>query len=179
VIGGESSGEQTKSVYVKRGSQPNVFAVGEWAFRSLDKDAAALRDKTVLALEPDRVGRVVLERSEGTGATLVRTAAGAWTLDGVDEAKVKGTAIQRFVDDLKDLRGSGIAAEPPGDLARFGLTAPSLRITVTDKDGKPIGTVAAAKHDAKFYAMQEGGPTVFETRDHYTRDKQARDFEAG
>lgn len=181
LVGDESSGEQTKSIYVKRAHQPNVFAVGEWALRSLDKDAAALRDKTVLAIEADRVGRVVLERAEGTGATLVRTAAGAWTLDGVDEAKAKGTAIQRFVDDLKDLKGSGIAAEPPGDLARFGLGAPTLRITVSDKDGKAIGTVLAAKKDAKYYAMREGGPTVFETRDYmYTRlDKQARDFEQG
>src|SRR5262249_23509083 len=82
---------------------------------------AALRDKTVLAFDADAVGRVVLERKEGTGATLVRGASGGWTLDGVDEAKTKVTAIQRFVDDVKDLKGSGVAAEPPGDLARFGL----------------------------------------------------------
>src|SRR5262249_14301150 len=78
-VGGESGGDQTKQVYVKRGSTPTVFAVGEWAFRSLDKDASALRDKTVLAFDGDQVGRVVLERKEGTGATLVRGASG-WTL---------------------------------------------------------------------------------------------------
>ena len=164
---------------MKRGSTPNVFAVGEWAFRSLDKDAAALRDKTVLALDGDAVGRVVLERREGTGATLVRGASGGWTLDGVEEAKAKATAIQRFVDDVKDLKGSAVAAEPPGDVSRFGLAAPMLRITLTDKSGKPIGTVLAAKQDAKYYVMRDGGPTVFETRDYmYTRlDKQSRDFE--
>jgi hypothetical protein len=179
LVGGESGGEQTKQVYVKRGSQPNVFAVGEWALRSLDKDAAALRDKTVVAFQSDAVGRVVLERKEGTGVTLVRTAAGGWTLDGVDEAKTKVTAIQRFVDDVKDLKGSAVAAEPSGDLGRFGLTAPALRITLTDKDGKPLGTVLAAKQDTKYFVMRDGGPTVFETRDYmYTRlDKQARDFE--
>ena len=179
LVGGESSGQQTKQVYVKRGNQPNVFAVGEWAFRSLDKDAAALRDKTVVAFESDNAGRVVIERKEGTGTTLVRTPAGGWTLDGVDEAKVKATAIQRYVDDLKDLKGSAVAAEPAGDLARFGLGAPTLRITVSDKAGKPIGTVLAAKQDAKYYVMREAGGTVFETRDYmYTRlDKQARDFE--
>lgn len=181
LIGGESSGEQTKQVYVKRADQPAVFTVGEWAFRSLDKDVAALRDKTVLAFDPDRVGRVVVERTEGTGATLVHTAAGAWTLDGVPAEKAKGTAIQRYVDDVKDLRGASIAAEPPGDLGRFGLGAPNLRISLTDKDGKPIGTVLAAKHDGKDYVMREGGPTVFETRDYmYTRlDKRAQDFEQG
>jgi hypothetical protein len=181
LVGGESSGEQTKSIYVKRASAPTVYAVGEWALRSLDKDVATLRDKTVLAFDPERVGRVVLERKEGTGATLVRTPAGGWTLDGVDEAKSKGTAIKRFVDDLKDLKGSGIAADPAGDLTKFGLAAPALRITLTDKDGKPMGTAVAAKEGAKYYAMRDGGGTVFETRDYmYTRlDKQQRDFEAG
>jgi hypothetical protein len=77
------------------------------------------------------------------------------------------------------LKGSAVAAEPPGDVARFGLGAPALRITVSDKAGKPIGTVLAAKQDAKYYVMREAGGTVFETRDYmYTRlDKQARDFE--
>lgn len=179
LVGGESGGDQSKQVYVKRASTPTVFAVGEWAYRSLDKDAGALRDKTVLAFDADAVGRVVLERKEGTGATLVRGASGGWTLDGVDEAKAKATAIQRFVDDAKDLKGSGVAAEPPGDLARFGLAAPAFRIALTDKAGKPIGTLLAAKQDAKYYVMREGGPTVFETRDYmYTRlDKQAHDFE--
>jgi hypothetical protein len=179
LVGGESSGEQTKHVYVKRADRPAVYAVGDWAYRSLDKDAAALRDKTVLAFSSGGVGRVVLERKEGVGATFVRAGTDAWTLDGVEAAKVKATAIQRFVDDLRDLKGSAIAAEPPGDLARFGLDAPALRLTVTDNDGKPIGTVLGAKKDAKHYVMREGGPTVFETRDYmYTRlDKQARDFE--
>jgi hypothetical protein len=180
LVGGESSGTGPKQVYVKRANVPAIYAVGDWAFRSLDKDTAALRDKTVLAFDSDRVGRVVLERKEGTGATFVRAPSGSWTLEGVEEAKSKGTAIQRFVDDVKDLRGSGVAAEPATDLPKWGLAAPALRIALTDKDGKPIGTILAAKQDGKYYVMREGGPTVFETRDYmFTRlDKQARDFDA-
>ena len=180
LVGGESSGTATKQVYVKRANVPAVAAVGEWAYRSLDKDAAALRDKTVVGFDADRVGRVVLERKEGTGATFVRAPSGSWTLDGIEESKAKGTAIQRFVDDVKDLRGSGVAAEPATDLPKWGLAAPDLRIALTDKDGKPIGTILAAKQAGKYYVMREGGPTVFETRDYmFTRlDKQARDFDA-
>ncbi len=179
VVGGESTGAQTKQVYVRRSGSPAVFAVGEWAFKTLDKDVAALRDKAVLTFDGDKVGKVVLERKEGTGATLVRGSSGTWTLEGTPDLKSKGTAIQRFVDDVKDLRGSGVAAEPPGDLATFGLAAPDLRIVLTDKEGKAIGTVLAAKHDGKYYVMRDGGPVIFETRDYmYTRlDKQARDFQ--
>lgn len=179
LVGAESSSGQTKQTYVKRASGPTVFAVGEWAFRSLDKDVAALRDKTVLPIDPEQVGRIVIERTEGTGATLVRAASGSWTLEGADDAKVKATTIQRLADDLKDLKGSAIAAEPPGDLTKFGLATPALRLTVTDRSGAAVGTVLASKQDGKYYAMRDGGQTVFETRDYmYTRlDKQARDFE--
>jgi hypothetical protein len=179
LVGAEAPGETAKQIYVKRPDRPTVFAVGEWALRSFDKDAAALRDKTVLAFDPAALGRMVLERKEGAGATFVRTADGAWTVDGADAVKAKATAIQRLADDAKDLKGSGIAAEPPGDLARFGLAAPTLRLALADKSGQPVGTILAAKHDGKYYVMREGGPTVFETRDYmYTRlDKQARDFE--
>src|SRR5262249_2880863 len=90
----------------------------------------------------------------------------------------KAGAIQRFVDDLRDLRGSGIAAEPTKDLKRFGLDAPDLRVTLSDREGKPLGAVLLAKHDGKYYGVREGGPTAFEIRDYmYTRlDKQQRDF---
>jgi hypothetical protein len=71
-----------------------------------------------------------------------------------------------------------VAAEPPGDLARFGLDAPDLRLTLTDKDGQQMGTVLAARKDSKYYAMRDGGQTVFEIRDYmYTRlDKRQPDF---
>ena len=42
LVGAESSAGQTKQLYVKRANSPAVFAVGEWAWRSLDKDTAAL-----------------------------------------------------------------------------------------------------------------------------------------
>src|SRR5438552_239859 len=67
-----------------------------------------------------------------------------------DGKKPKDTAISRFVDDLHDLRGASVAAEPAADLAPFGLNAPDLRITLTDKDGQPIGTILGTKHDAKY-----------------------------
>ena len=130
----------------------------------------------MLGFSADRVGRIVVERKEGTGVTLVHGEPGGWTVDGQEQSKAG--AIQRFVDDLRDLRGSAIAAEPPKDLKTFGLEAPELRVTVSDRDGKPIGVVLLAKHGGKYYGMREGGPTVFEIRDYmYTRlDKQQRDF---
>src|SRR5262249_212634 len=101
---------------------------------------------------------------------------GGWKVEGQEPSKAG--AIQRFVDDLRDLRGSGIAAEPAKDVKHFGLDAPDLRLTLSDREGKPIGAVLLAKHAGKYYGLRDGGPTVFEIRDYmYTRlDKQQRDF---
>jgi hypothetical protein len=179
LLGAELTQGQQKQVYAKRVDQPTVYTVGDWAFRTLGKDAAAFRDKTVLGFDPSRVGKLVLERKDGPGVTFVRDDKGGWQVEGAEAGKSKATAIARYLDDLKDLRGSGIVAEPPGDLARFGLDAPDLRIVLTDKEGQAIGSILLAKHAGTYYAVRADGPTVFETRDYmYTRlDKQRRDFE--
>jgi hypothetical protein len=181
VLGAEATQGSQKVVYAKRADQPTVYALGEWSLRNLGKTAGQLRDKTVVAFDPARVGRVVLERTGGAPVTLVRSNTG-WTVEGADAGtKPNDASISRFLDDLRDLRGTDVAAEPAGDLAAFGLDAPALRVTLTDKDGQAIGTVLGAKHDAKHYVMRSGADTVFETRDYmYTRlDKHPKDFVEG
>ncbi|TMA59593.1 MAG: DUF4340 domain-containing protein [Deltaproteobacteria bacterium] len=178
LLGSEGTQGTQKLVYAKRANQPTVYAVGDWTPRSLGKQANDFRDKTVLTFDQSRVGRVVIDhKGGGPSATLAR-GGDAWTVDGADGKKAKETAISRFVDDLHDLRGASIAAEPAGDLAPYGLDAPDLRITLTDKDGQAIGTIVGAKHDAKYYVMKAGGQTVYEARDYmYTRlDKKSGDF---
>ncbi|HEV7731072.1 MAG TPA: DUF4340 domain-containing protein [Candidatus Binatia bacterium] len=167
-----------KQLYAQRVDQPTIYAVGDWAPRTLAKDAAALRDKLVLAFSPESVGRVVLERREGAGATLVQSPGGKWKAENAGDQPTKEGVATRFLDDLRDLRGAAIAAEPAGDLKPFGLDAPDLRITLLDRDSKPIGTALASQRDGKYFAMREGGTTVFEVRDYmFTRlDKKGPDF---
>jgi hypothetical protein len=177
LVGGETTEGTAKQVYAKRGDQPTVYALGEWSFRSLGKTAGQLRDKTVLGFDPGRVGRAVLERKDGETVTFAR-AEGGWQVEGTEGKKPKESVISSFLDDLRELRGADIAAEPAKDLAGFGLDAPDLRVTLTDKEGQPIGTVLAAQKGDKRYAMRGGTETVYEARDYmYARlDKHLRDF---
>jgi hypothetical protein len=176
LIGKETTQGTQKQVFAKRRDLPTVVTLGDWSLRTLGKDAWQFRDKTILGFGADRVGRIVIERKNGPGATLVHGEPGGWTVE--NEKQSKGGVIQRFVDDLRDLKGSAIAEEPAKDLKRFGLDAPDIRLTIVDREQKPMGTVLLAKKDGKYYGMREGGPTVFEVRDYmYTRlDKQQRDF---
>ena len=179
LIGKDFKDKDQNRSYAKRADRSGVVTVGDWTARSLDKTPAQLRDKTVLAFDPALVAKLTLERSDGQGFTATRGDGATWTLEG--GGAPKSAVLQRFLDDLRDLRGSDIAAEPPGVLAPFGLDAPALRITIADKQGKDLGTLLITKKDAKFYAMRAGGPTVFETRDYmYARlDKKRSDVLEG
>ena len=175
LLGSEFSEKDQKRLYAKRADRPGVVTVGEWAKRSLDKTPGQLRDKTVLALDADRVGTIAVERPNGQGFTATRGKGTSWTLEG--GGVPKAAVLERYVDDTRDLRGSDVAAEPPGDLSRFGLDHPALRVTVKDRQGGDLGTLLVTKQGDKYYTMRAGGSTVFETRDYmFTRlDKQRSD----
>jgi len=179
LIGGETTQGTQKQLYAKRANAPTVYALGEWSLRTLDKSAGQLRDKTVLDFDPARVGEFVVERKDGGTVTVARAENG-WRVTGAGDHKPNDGNITRFLEDLKDLRGSEIVAEPveAKDLSGYGLDAPDIRVALTDKDAKPIGVVLAAQHDGRRYVMRDGGGTVFEARDYiYSRlDKKAADF---
>ena len=177
LLGGEKTEGSQKQVFAKRGNAPTVYALGDWAFRTIDKQAGQFRDKTILGFDAARAGKIVVTRKDGTATTLVRSGE-KWQIEGGEAKDAASTGITRFIDDVRDLKGAEIAAEPPSDLARFGLDAPEVRVAITDKDGQALGTILAGKNADKRYAMRENGPTVFEVRDYmYTRlDKQPKDF---
>ena len=176
VFGAELTENSQKQVYVKRTNAPTVYTLGDWSFRALDKGPNTFRDKTVLGFDPARVGRFTLERKDGGSVTAARDDTGQWRLEGI-EGKPNGASIGRFLDDVRDLRGADIAAEPARRLDPYGLDVPDFRVSLVDAKGEPIGTVLAGKRD-KHFLMREGGDTIFEARDYmYARlDKHPRDF---
>jgi Domain of unknown function (DUF4340) len=175
-LGGETAEGTSKRLFATSTARTGVVTVGDWSQKNLDKSVGTFRDKTVLAFDPENVGRVELQRREGTGVNVERGPGGAWQVTGKEGSE--SVAIGRLLEDLHDLRGADVVTDQASDLSAYGLDAPALHITLFDKDGKPLGTVLATKHDGKYYAIREGQPTVFEVRDYmFTRlDKQEKDF---
>jgi hypothetical protein len=90
---------EDKSVYVKVGNRPTIFAVGDWAFRDVDKGPNDFRDKTLLAVPKDDVKGVELARDDGETVALSRDDAGKWKLQN-QQTEPDEKSIDRFLDDL-------------------------------------------------------------------------------
>lgn len=177
-LGGDRTDGTSKHVYAQRQGAPTVYALGDWSLRSLDKGTNQFRDKTVLKLEPTTVGRIDLARREGGSVVLARKPEGGWRFESGAEGKTNEGPVTRLLEDVEELKGADIVAEPGADLARFGLANPDVRITLADAQGKELGAVVAAKHDGKHYVARTGGGPVFEVRDYmFARlDKKPQDF---
>lgn len=176
LLGNNRTDGNVQHVYAQREGVQTVYAVGDWSYRALDKGPNTFRDKTVVKIEPTKVGRVQIERSEGT-IVLARTPEG-WRFESGADGKPDEGAVTRLLEDIEELRGSDIAAEPADDLDRFGLASPTVRIALADREGKDLGTIIAAKKDGKHYVARVGAGPVFEVRDYmYGRiDRKVEDL---
>ena len=53
--------------------------------------------------------------------------------------------VERLLNQLRDLKGESIVADPMPSAQPFGLDNPALEITLIGKDGKELATVKLAK----------------------------------
>jgi hypothetical protein len=186
LIGATKDDPQKKTIYAKRAERPTVYTIPEYTVKNVDKDLTTLRDKTVLAFDKAKAGKLVVTRKDGAGFTLVKRE-GAWHLDTQGEGTERAPAITRFLDDVSTLKGSDIVEEHATDLGKYGLGIPDLLVVVSDESGAPLGTLLATRGtppsgpndtDAKSYATAEGSGTVYGMKPFvYDRiDKKAADF---
>jgi hypothetical protein len=175
-----SANEKEESVYVKLGSKPTVFAVGDWAYENVDKGLDAFRDKAILAFDEAEPSAIEVTRSDGDSFVLERKD-DAWTLAGSEELPSEDL-VDRFVSDLKELKGYEIADGNPTDLSQYGLASPALTITVRSKDATlgvaRFGSYQPEPPAVEYTAQHDGDPAVFLVREfEFTRlDKKASDF---
>lgn len=146
------------SVYARRPGEGKVLLVPSGVRSQAETRPADLRDRTLLAVERDKVQRITLARGAAT-ATLERDGK-TWRLTGA----VRGRADPNRVEDLlRELTGRGIkefVAETPGDLRSYGLAPPASRIALsTDEKAPPQALLLGRSDKAKggVYATRGAG----------------------
>ena len=145
LVGFRQSEQGKDGVYVRRGERVPVYTVHQYVTSGLDKSVLDLRDKTVMAFEPAAVESADVKAASGE-FLLKRSAGGKWdVIEGGKSSPADVPVVERFLDELRDLRGVSIIADPMPSAAPFGLDQPGVQVTLTGKDGQHIGVVKLAK----------------------------------
>ena len=178
---GFKQNEQGKSgIYVRRGERAPVYAVAEYVMSSLDKSPLDFRDRTILKVDPEAVETVKVKNSDGEFA-LKRAPGGKWdVITGGKTSAGDIPVVERLLNQLRDLKGATLVADPMPSAQLFGLENPALEITLAGKDGKQLGTVKLAKISVKpaappipgepaqrteYYAISNASKAVFSLSD--------------
>lgn len=178
-VGGATEDPAKKEIYAQSLPGDTVYVVGSHVYSTAAKRALDFRDKTVLAFDKAKVTALTTERSDGQGFALEKKGA-QWSVADAGTTGVKEFVATRFVDDLRELKGTDIASES-GPRPEFGLDQPTISVKLAGADG-PIGVVRVKVlgegAEKKIYATADGSQTVYLLQDYVFQrvDKKRGDF---
>ena len=109
-------------------SDEEVAVVEKHLGEVLDRDLSAWREKRVLPLSVSDVQELLLH--QGTLEVEVKRKDGEWTMLKPVEAPADPTAVAGVLGEISALKATSFVSDTGGDLALFGLNAPSLALEV-------------------------------------------------
>ncbi len=156
--------EAGRGVYAMREGEGSVLLLPEDLWTSVPRNVAAVRDKTVVALERDRVTQLDIETGRGS-VTLVREG-NAWRITRPEALPADQVEVGILLGSLQGLQAQAFLSEDASGVRRW-LARPEVRVTITEKDGAAPRTVLLAPSPDRragqpmaYAAVAERGPVV-------------------
>jgi Domain of unknown function (DUF4340) len=163
---GDKYPAQQNSLYARLAEDPRVFMLPSYTVDSLkNKHADDLRDKTALAVTPDKTTRITIAKGDRT-VVVERKGKDAWELTRPIRAPADKDEITSTLDQAKNLRIEKFFPERPTDPEKYGLKPPETQITITGEDGKDATLLLGKPVPGAqtLYAMRGGDPQLFALR---------------
>ncbi len=153
--------EQGKDgIYVRRGERAPIYTVAPWVMSGVDRSLLTLRDKTVLGFDPSKVSTIAIKPSDKPEFAIQRAGGDKWNVVADGKTSPADIAIvERFMDQIHDLKGNSIIMDPIKSPEMFGMDKPALMVTLLDKDGKDLGQLRLSKINVKKAAPTEPSET--------------------
>lgn len=153
-----------QGVYAMRAGGSTVLLVGEDLWTALPKTVEALRDKTVLGYDRDKVARLELESPKGK--VLLAKEGEKWRVTAPEPLKADDGEVSGLLWKIRDMRAAGFLGEGPGAIGRY-LARPEVKISLWEQGAQSAKTVLLAsspeKRDGKpmaYAAVAGRGPVV-------------------
>ncbi|MBI2568446.1 MAG: DUF4340 domain-containing protein [Candidatus Schekmanbacteria bacterium] len=161
------------NVYAMRRGKAEAFVLPKYHYTDLDKKLDDWRDKKVLPIKKETIGRIELTYG-AEAVTLIKSpgvaAASDWVLDGPGPARarvVQKSAADKVLDAAASLEAKAFIDNPEEE-ASYGLTQPQLTIRlVAEKDAGAweLKLGKAKEGESRLYAKLGSGKTVYELED--------------
>lgn len=186
-VGSPTDAENKLLTWVRHGESmnaakvrtPDVANLVRAPFHYYDRTITDLRTGQITALAVDMANPV----AEGRISATFTSADGAWSMTTPVAAPANAERINKLVDALKWMRGTGVAGKADA-ASSFGLSEPAVRLTITYQPPAGNGTeaestetppqaqsidLAAVEHGGDYYLLRKDRPYVYEiTHEQYS-----------
>ncbi len=157
--------DQTGACYAWRKGRDAVYTVSSGILQLLNTaDVDVFRKRMLdLLVAGGRVASIKLQnRNEGTLTFSVDDS--RWVVTGAKNFAVEQEAVNDCIGVLKSLRVLRFSSETHDDLAKFGLTSPAFRLTITAPDGQQVVglSLGPVEQGKSCYATIDGRPQIIE-----------------
>lgn len=148
----------TGELYARVPDQKRVFLVPSFLDSTFNKDTFALRDKTILSFDREKVESLGLT---GGGLAMQFAKKGDdWTIVKPFAGRADYGAVEGAVERLASARMQGITAPQAADLNQYGLARPSHVMTV-GAGGSSATLSLGRTENAVLFAKDSSRPMVF------------------
>ncbi len=163
-VPGPSKGEQ-KTYAVTNIPNP-VYLIEAKAITDLEKDPFTLRDKHLLAFDPDQVQVVEIRKTSDEPLTIRREGHG-WSFEGQTLEESKAQKITDLLKDLLELKADKVVEETPKSKNPYGLNPPQFRINLINaQQNKLAELLIGSKNDDLVYARSGSSEDIYMVRSH-------------
>ena len=127
-----------EGVYAMRPGERSVLLVGDDLWKALPKTVGALRDKTVLDYDRDKVAALEVESPKGKVA-LAREGE-KWRITTPEPLKADDGEVGGLLFKLREMRAAGFLDEGPGAIDRY-LAKPEVKISLREQGASAAKTL--------------------------------------
>ncbi|MBI3638023.1 MAG: DUF4340 domain-containing protein, partial [Candidatus Rokubacteria bacterium] len=125
--------EAKKGVYAMRPGETSVLLLPDPVWTAVPKNVAALRDRTVVAFERDKVTRLDVESPRGK-VTAVREN-DKWKLTAPEALPADSVEVGAILFKLREMKAQGFLSDDASGIPKY-LGKPEVRVTLTDAGGQ-------------------------------------------
>ena len=146
-------------VYALIDASKNVDLLPVSLLDETGKPLSQLRDRSLLELNGSEITGITIDGSTGTVAVTKKRS--TWEIAKPKAVSADSSAVDSLASALSTDKFTDVVSESPEDLAKYGLTHPSMSVTAATK-GQEFHLLVGKKNGDNYYARDTARPMIFE-----------------